>query len=145
MVAGGKYLFFGLKQINETLFFFLRLYSPEIRLLRAWISTTWLHWVQALSTLSLVAAFFAAIAALLVLRNDGFKSSKQVLTAAILHLIAGIFMFVTVILFAIYGKRRDWMLNWQFNWFGWSYKLAIVACIIHFATAFIAGYQGLNT
>jgi hypothetical protein len=53
-------------------------------------------------------------------------------------------MFVTVILFGIYGKRRDWMLNWQFNWFGWSFQLAIIACILHFATAFIAGYQGLN-
>jgi hypothetical protein len=121
------------------------LFSPEIRLLRTWIYANWLHWVQALSTLSLITAFFAAIAAIIVIRkHDGYKSSTQVLTAAILHGIAGIFMFVTVILFGIYGKRRDWMLNWQFNWFGWSFQLAIIACILHFATAFIAGYQGLN-
>jgi hypothetical protein len=124
---------------------FLRLFSPEIRLLRSWISNTWLQWVQALSTLSLIAAFFAVIAALLVLRNrEEFKSSKQVLTAAILHGLAGVLMFVTVILFGIYGRRRDWMMNWQFNWFGWSFILAIVACIIHIATAIIAGCQGLN-
>jgi len=42
------------------------------------------------------------------------------------------------------GKRRDWMLNWPFNWFGWSFKVAIVACIIHLATAMMAGYQGSN-
>ncbi len=125
---------------------FFRLFSPEIRLLRSWISNNWLRWVQALSTLSLIASFFAVIAALLVLsHHNGFKSSKQVLTAAILHGLAGLLMFVTVILFGIYGKRRDWMMNWQFNWFGWSFELAIVACIIHLATAFIAGYQGANT
>ena len=81
----------------------------------------------------------------MVLRNrEGFKSVNQVLTAAILHGIAGIFMFVTVILFGIYGKRRDWMMNWQFNWFGWSFQLAIIACILHFAVAIMAGYQGSN-
>jgi len=121
------------------------LFSPEIRLLRSWISNNWLRWVQALSSLSLVASFFAVIAALLILRNkDGYKSSKQVLTAAVLHGLAGILMLATVILFGIMGKRRDWMMNWQFNWFGWSFQLAIVACIIHLATAFIAGYQGMN-
>jgi hypothetical protein len=36
------------------------------------------------------------------------------------------------------------MMNWQFNWYGWSFKVAIVACIIHLATAIIAGYQGSN-
>lgn len=82
---------------------------------------------------------------MIVIRDcKAFKSSKQVLIAAILHGIAGILMFVTVILFGIYGKRRDWMMNWQFNWFGWSFQLAIIACIIHLTTAFIAGYQGLN-
>ncbi len=125
--------------------FFSRLFSPEIRLLRSWIMNNWLAWVQTLSTLSLVTSFFAAIAALLVLRNrEGFKSSKQVLTAAILHGLAGVLMLATVILFGVKGKRRDWMMNWQFNWFGWSFELAIVACIIHLATAMIAGYQGLN-
>ncbi len=105
----------------------------------------WLRWVQTLSTLSLITSFFAVIAALLVLRDrDGFKSSKQVLTAAVLHGLAGIFMLATVISFGINGKRRDWMMNWQFNWFGWSFQLAIVACIIHLITAIMAGYQGLN-
>jgi hypothetical protein len=73
-----------------------------------------------------------------------YKSSKQVLTAAILHGLAGILMFATVILFGIDGRRRDWMMNWQFNWFGWSFKVAIVACILHIMTAIIAGYQGAN-
>jgi len=125
--------------------YFLRLFSPEIRLLRSWIMNNWLSWVQALSTLSLITSFFAVITALIILRNqDGFKSSKNVLTAAILHGLAGLLMLATVILFGIYGKRRDWMMNWQFNWFGWSFQLAIIACIIHLATALIAGYQGLN-
>jgi ABC-type glycerol-3-phosphate transport system permease component len=53
-------------------------------------------------------------------------------------------MFATVILFGVKGKRRDWMMNWQFNWFGWSFQVAIVACIIHLATALMAGYQGSN-
>lgn len=124
---------------------FPRLFSPEIRLLRSWISNNWLRWVQALSTLSLISAFFAAIAALLVLRHrDGFKSSRRVLMAASLHGLAGFLMLATVILFGIDGKRRDWMMNWQFNWFGWSFQLAIVSCILHFATALMAGYQGSN-
>jgi hypothetical protein len=105
----------------------------------------WLRWVQTISTLSLITAFFAAIAALLVVRQrDEFKSSKKVLTAAVLHGVAGILMLTTVILFGVNGKRRDWMMNWQFNWFGWSFQLAIIACIIHLATAIIAGYQGMN-
>jgi ABC-type glycerol-3-phosphate transport system permease component len=53
-------------------------------------------------------------------------------------------MFATVILFGVDGKRRDWMMNWQFNWYGWSFQVAIVACIIHLATAIMAGYQGSN-
>ena len=125
--------------------FLFRLFSPEIRLLRSWISTYWLRWVQALSTLSLVASFFAVIAALFILRNStAFKSSKEVLTAASLHAIAGILMLATVILFGIDGRRRDWMINWQFNWFGWSFELAIASCILHLVVALMAGYQGLN-
>lgn len=101
--------------------------------------------MQALSTLSLITAFFALIASLLVVRNsEGFKSARQVLTAALLHGIAGVLMFATVIMFGVNGKRRDWMMNWQFNWFGWSFQLAIVACILHLATAMISGYQGMN-
>jgi len=53
-------------------------------------------------------------------------------------------MFTTVILFGVMGKRRDWMMNWQFNWFGWSFQVAVVACILHLATAMMAGYQGSN-
>jgi ABC-type glycerol-3-phosphate transport system permease component len=53
-------------------------------------------------------------------------------------------MFATVILFGVKGKRRDWMMNWQFNWFGWSFQVAIVACILHLAAAMMAGYQGSN-
>ena len=95
--------------------------------------------------LSLVISLFALIASLLVLRNrDGFKSSKQVLTAALLHGVAGVLMLTTVILFGVKGKRRDWMMNWQFNWFGWSFHLAIVACLLHLLTALMAGYQGMN-
>jgi Kef-type K+ transport system membrane component KefB len=130
---------------KRKLFLFSRLFSPEIRLLRSWIMNHWLSWVQTLATLSLITSFFAVIAALLVLRDrEGFKSSKKVLIAAILHGLAGILMFATVILFAVDGKRRDWMMNWQFNWFGWSFKVAIVSCIIHLAAAFMAGYQGSN-
>lgn len=50
----------------------------------------------------------------------------------------------TVILFGIAGRRRDWMLNWQFNWFGWSFHLAIVSGLLHLIAAFMAGYQGSN-
>jgi len=98
-----------------------------------------------LSTLSLIASFFAVIAALLVIRDrEEFKSPARVLTAAVLHGVAGILMFTTVILFGVMGKRRDWMMNWQFNWFGWSFQVAVVACILHLATAMMAGYQGSN-
>ncbi|CAF1093783.1 unnamed protein product [Adineta ricciae] len=121
------------------------LFSPEIRLLRSWITNNWLRWVQTLSTLSLITSFFAVIASLLVLRNsETFKSSRRVLTAAILHGLAGVLMLATVILFGVDGKRRDWMMNWQFNWFGWSFQIAIVSCILHLLTAMMAGYQGSN-
>lgn len=93
----------------------------------------------------MITSLFAVIAALLVIRDrEGFKSSKNVLIAAVLHGIAGVLMLATVILFGVMGKRRDWMMNWQFNWFGWSFHVAIVACIIHLATALMAGYQGSN-
>jgi hypothetical protein len=147
MVVGGKYFqFLIIKKKNSNLIFFQkRLFSPEIRLLRSWITNNWLRWVQTLSTLSLIISFFAVIAALLVLRDtEEFKSSKRVLTAAILHGLAGVLMFATVILFGVKGKRRDWMMNWQFNWFGWSFQVAIIACILHLAAAFMAGYQGSN-
>lgn len=142
MVVGGKYILIYSKRHRLPLLF--RLFSPEIRLLRSWITTNWLRWVQTLSTLSLITSFFAVIAALLVIRDERFKSSKHVLTAAVLHGLAGVLMLATVILFGVMGKRRDWMMNWQFNWFGWSFHVAIVACIIHLATAFMAGYQGSN-
>jgi len=101
--------------------------------------------VQTLSTLSLIVSFLAVIFSLLILRDrESFKSTKQILRAACLHAIAGVLMFATVITFGINGKRRDWMMNWQFNWFGWSFHLAILACIVHLATAFVAGYQGMN-
>lgn len=122
-----------------------RLFSPEIRLLRSWISTSWLRWVQALSTLSLITAFFAGIATIIVLINSkGFKSTSQVLVTAVLNGVAGVLMLATVILFGIAGRRRDWMMNWQFNWFGWSFILAIISCILHLIVAFMAGYQGSN-
>ena len=144
MAAGGKVLPQNVCPHTHSVLL-RRLFSPEIRLLRSWISNYWLRWVQALSTLSLIASFFAVIAALLVLRNrDGFKSSKNVLIAAVLHGIAGVLMLATVILFGVDGKRRDWMMNWQFNWFGWSFQLAIVSCILHLLTAMMAGYQGSN-
>jgi ABC-type glycerol-3-phosphate transport system permease component len=93
----------------------------------------------------LIASLFAAIAAILVVWNrEGFKSSKRVLIAAILHGVAGILMLATVVLFGVDGKRRDWMMNWQFNWFGWSFQVAIVSCILHLFTAIMAGYQGSN-
>lgn len=39
-------------------------------------------------------------------------------------------MGVAVIVFALNGKRRDWMPRWQQNWYGWSYVVAVVTCII---------------
>jgi succinate dehydrogenase hydrophobic anchor subunit len=39
-------------------------------------------------------------------------------------------MGVAVIVFALNGKRRDWMPRWQQNWYGWSYIVAVVTCII---------------
>lgn len=143
MAVGGKYIHLFQRKLLPLDFF--RLFSPEIRLLRSWITTNWLRWVQTLSTLSLITSFFAVIAALMVIRDrERFKSSKHVLTAAVLHGLAGVLMLATVILFGVMGKRRDWMMNWQFNWFGWSFHVAIVACIIHLVTALMAGYQGCN-
>ena len=147
MGVGGKSSHWSMGRNDlEWLALLLRLFSPEIRLLRSWISNYWLRWVQTLSTLSLIASLFAAIATILVVWNrDGFKSSRRVLIAAGLHGLAGILMLATVVLFGVDGKRRDWMMNWQFNWFGWSFQLAIVSCILHLFTAMMAGYQGSNT
>ncbi len=39
-------------------------------------------------------------------------------------------MTVAVLVFAVCGRNRDWMPRWQQNWFGWSFKVAVVACIL---------------
>jgi hypothetical protein len=95
--------------------------------------------------MSMIVSFIALLVSLAVLSSDEkFRASGRVLFATFLHGLAGCLMFIAVILFGIYGKRRDWMMNWQFNWFGWSYHLAIVSCVLHLLTAFIAGYQSAN-
>ncbi|CAF1328928.1 unnamed protein product, partial [Didymodactylos carnosus] len=120
------------------------LFSPEIRMLRSWISNYWLRWVQTLSTLSLICSLFALGSSINVNRQDNFRSARHVLIQSSLHIVAALLMFCTVILFGVDGKRRDWMMNWQFNWFGWSYKLAIVSCILQFIAGIFSIYQGSN-
>ena len=39
-------------------------------------------------------------------------------------------MGISVITFAVCGKNRDWMPRWQQNWYGWSFIVAVVTCIL---------------
>lgn len=41
-------------------------------------------------------------------------------------------MLIAVLTFGTRGKDRNWMPRFQQNWFGWSFTVAIVACILEF-------------
>ena len=41
-------------------------------------------------------------------------------------------MLITVLIFGVHGKDRNWMPRWQHNWFGWSFSVAIIACMFEF-------------
>ncbi len=108
------------------------IFSPETRQLFSWISTTWFRVVQAFSTLSLITMLFALVMIYILARSKqlGKISSRYVLATAFTTLTSALFMGIAVITFGVCGKNRDWMPRWQQNWFGWSFIVAIVACIL---------------
>jgi hypothetical protein len=67
------------------------LFSPEIRMLFSWISTTWFRVVQAFSTLSMIFSLFAVIliAILATSKQLGKVSSRYILSTAFVTLVAG--------------------------------------------------------
>ncbi len=108
------------------------IFSPETRQLFSWISTEWFRVVQAFSTLSLITMLFALVMIYILARSKqlGKVSSRYVLATAFTTLTSAFFMGIAVITFGVCGKNRDWMPRWQQNWFGWSFIVAIVACIL---------------
>ena len=59
--------------------------------------------------------------------NEYFQ--KQFVTQLFFCQIA-FFMGIAVVTFAVCGRNRDWMPRWQQNWFGWSFIIAVVTCIL---------------
>jgi hypothetical protein len=121
-------------------------FSPEITKLFSWISQPWFQCVQAFSTLSMVSMLFALImtATLAFSRELGKVSSRFILSTALVTLTSGLFMMISVITFAVRGKDRDWMPRWQQNWYGWSYSVAVSACILQIIVGFILVFEGTN-
>jgi hypothetical protein len=110
------------------------LFSPETRMLFSWISTPWFRVVQAFSTLSLLSMFLALIMifVLTISKQLSKVSSSYILGTSFVTLTSALFMAIAVITFGIRGKDRDWMPRWQQNWYGWSFIVAVTACIIQF-------------
>ncbi len=54
------------------------------------------------------------------------------------------FMGIAVITFGVRGQDRDWMPRWQQNWYGWSFILAVVACILETIVGAILLFEGIN-
>lgn len=122
------------------------IFSPETRMLFSWISTTWLRVVQAFSTLSMISMMFSLIliAMLAFSRELAKVSSRFILTTAFLTLTSAFFMGIAVITFAVCGKDRDWMPRWQQNWYGWSFIVAVVSCILETIVGFVLLFEGTN-
>lgn len=122
------------------------IFSPEIYKLFSWLSTTWFRVVQAFSTLSMIFSLFSLIAILMLSlsRELSKVSSRYVLGTALLTLTSGIFMAIAVITFGVRGKDRDWMPRWQQNWYGWSFIVAIVSCILEIIVGFVLLFEGTN-
>lgn len=122
------------------------LFSPEIRQLFSWVSTPWFRVVQAFSTLSMISMLFALAMVYILARskNLGKISSRYVLTTAFVTLMSAVFMTIAVLVFGICGRNRDWMPRWQQNWFGWSFKVAIVSCILEYVVGGILLFEGTN-
>jgi hypothetical protein len=59
-------------------------------------------------------------------------SSSYILGTSLVTLTSALFMAIAVITFGIRGKDRDWMPRWQQNWYGWSFIVAVTACIVQF-------------
>jgi hypothetical protein len=41
-------------------------------------------------------------------------------------------MLIAVLTFGMRGKDRNWMPRYQQNWYGWSFMVAVVCCILEF-------------
>jgi hypothetical protein len=52
-------------------------------------------------------------------------------------------MLITVLTFGVRGKDRNWMPRWQHNWFGWSFSVAIIACMLE-QKGLILLFDGVN-
>jgi hypothetical protein len=122
------------------------IFSPEVRMLFSWISTEWYRVVQAFSTLSMLSMLFALIMIFMLATNRNLSkvSSRFILSSAVLTLTSAVFMCIACITFGVKGKNRDWMPRWQENWYGWSFMIAIVACILEFLVGFILLFEGVN-
>jgi len=121
------------------------LFSPEIYMLRSWLSTPWYRCVQAFSTLSMCTMVLAVILlCILVFSAISKVSARFVLITAFTNLAAGFFMAIAVITFGVRGKDRNWMPRWQQNWFGWSFHVAICACLLQFLIGGILLFEGTN-
>lgn len=122
------------------------IFSPETRRLFSWLSTEWLRVVQAFSTLSLLSMLLALLMTCLLVFNRQLSkvSSRYILSTALVTLTSASFMCIAVVTFGIKGKNRDWMPRWQTNWYGWSFQVAVVACILEFIVGFILLFEGIN-
>lgn len=120
--------------------------SPELYKLFSWLSTPWFRCVQAFATLSMIFSLFSLIAvAILSFSKELAKvSSRYILGTAFLNAISGIFMLISVIIFGLRGKDRGWMPRWQDNWYGWSFIVAIVACVLQNLVASVLLFEGAN-
>ena len=137
-----RYDFFG--KIYNGCFWVL---SPETRMLFSWISTQWLRVVQAFSSLSLLTMLFGLVSVfnIVINRNMSQKLTNRVsLFAALSIFVSAIFMLIVVIMFGLKGKNRDWMPNWQQGWFGWSFNVAILTCILETILGFVLLYESAD-
>ncbi len=108
-------------------------FSPETTMLFSWISTPWYRVVQAFASLSMIFMLFAFILQIiLTIKPIGKISSRYVLLTAGFTLTSALFMAIAVITFGVRGKDRNWMPRFQQNWFGWSFTVAIITCLLEF-------------
>ena len=53
-------------------------------------------------------------------------------------------MLIAVITFAVRGKDRNWMPRWQHNWYGWSYVVAVISCVLEIIIGAILLFEAVN-
>jgi hypothetical protein len=119
--------------------------SPEIRMLFSWLSTPWYRSVQAFSTLACVSLLFSVILLfMLTFKEVGKTSTRFIISTALLLVTSAVFMTIAVIIFGTRGKDRDWMPRYQQCWFGWSFSVAIVSCLLTYLSGCLLLFEGVN-